>query len=328
MTINEEHYVRIGGVEQWIQIRGESANNPVLLVLHGGPGSPYAVFTPLIRSWERHFTVVQWDRRGCGKTRARGTKQAAPFDRHLEDAIEVTEFLRAHLNKDKIVLMAGSMGAIIGLPLVQRRPDLYSALVTTDLYADMHRNEALGYARCLERVTAAGNTKAARDLEKIGGDPAAWDLKAWQIKMKWTMATDPVTPNAVTKLLFSLALKGGVYSKREAWHLLAGFLATQKAMFSEYMSFNAYDMSVRYELPIFVFQGASDVLTLTDLAQEYFAHIDAPHKEMALIKGASHFAAFTQPERFREELVNRVLPVIQPRSGGTAAEAIPSGCRR
>ncbi|MFI0793675.1 alpha/beta fold hydrolase [Micromonospora rubida] len=323
MAINEQHYVHIGGVEQWIQIRGESANNPVLLVLHGGPGSPYAVFTPLIRSWERHFTVVQWDRRGCGKTRARGTKQAAPFDRHLEDAIEVTEFLRAHLNKDKIVLMAGSMGAIIGLPLAQRRPDLYSALVTTDLYTDMHRNEALGYARCLERVTVAGNTKAARDLEKIGGDPAAWDLKAWQIKMKWTMATDPVTPNAVTKLLFPLALKGGVYSKREAWHLLAGFLATQKAMFSEYMSFNAYDMSARYELPIFVFQGASDVLTLTDLAQEYFAQIDAPHKEMALIKDASHFAAFTQPERFREELVNRVLPVIRPHSNRTTAEATP-----
>ena len=314
MTINEQRFLSINGVEQWIQIRGESEDNPVLLVLHGGPGSPYAVFTPLIRSWERHFTVVQWDRRGCGKTRARGAKQTAPFEQHLEDAIEVTDFLREHLNKEMIVLMAGSMGTIIGLPLAQRRPDLYSALVTTDLYSDMYRNEALGYARCLERVTAAGKKKAVRELKKIGGDPAAWDLKAWQTKMKWTMATDPITPNAVTKLLFPLALKGGVYSKREAWHLLAGFLATQKAMFSEFMSFNAYDLPVRYELPVFVFQGASDVLTLTDLAQEYLALIDAPHKQLALIEGASHFAAFTQPERFGEELVSRVLPVIQTRT--------------
>lgn len=311
MTINEQHYLTIGGVEQWIQIRGESAGNPVLLVLHGGPGSPYAVFTPLIRSWERHFTVVQWDRRGCGKTRARGTKQTAPFARHLEDAIEVTEFLRAHLGEEKIVLMAGSMGTIIGLPLAQRRPDLYSALVTTDLYTDMRRNEALGHTRCLERVTASGNVKAVRDLTRIGGDPAAWDLKAWQTKMKWTMATDPVTPNAVSKLLFPLALKGGVYTKREAWHLLAGFMATQKAMYSEYMAFNAYDLPTRFGLPVFVFQGADDVLTLTDLAQEYFAAIEAPHKEMALIGEAGHFAAFTRPEAFGDELANRVLPVIR-----------------
>jgi pimeloyl-ACP methyl ester carboxylesterase len=323
MSIIEQHYLSIGGVEQWIQIRGDDADNPVLLVLHGGPGSPYAVFTPLIRSWERHFTVVQWDRRGCGKTRARGAKQTASFDQHLSDAIEVTEFLRAHLDKDRIVLMAGSMGAMIGLPLAQRRPDLYSALVTTDLYTDMHRNEALGYARCLERVTAAGDARAVRDLEKIGGDPAAWDLKAWQVKMKWTMATDPITPNAVTKLLFPLALKGGVYSKREAWHLLAGFLATQKAMFREYMSFNAYDLPVRFELPVFLFQGAGDVLTLTDLAQEYFAEIDAPLKQMALIAGASHFAAFTQPERFGAELADRVLPVIQSSTAGNRRGADP-----
>ncbi|GHJ43453.1 proline iminopeptidase [Catellatospora sp. TT07R-123] len=321
MAINEQHHLSIGGVEQWLQIRGDSADNPVLLVLHGGPGSPYAVFGPLIRSWERHFTVVQWDRRGCGKTRARGTRQTAPFARHLEDAIEVTEFLRAHLRQDKIVLMAGSMGTIIGLPLAQQRPDLYSALVTTDLYADMRRNEALGHARCLERVRAAGNTRAVRDLERIGGDPAAWDLRAWQTKMKWTMATDPVTPNAVSKLLFPLALRGGVYTKREAWHLLAGFMATQKAMFGEYMAFNAYDLPARYEVPVFVFQGADDVLTLTDLAQEYFAHLDAPHKEIALIEDASHFAAFTQPERFGEELVSRVLPVVRPRTGAAAAPA-------
>lgn len=310
MEIDEQHYLTIGGVTQWIQIRGESADNPVMLVLHGGPGSPYAVFTTLITSWERHVTVVQWDRRGCGKTRARGTKATVPFEQHIDDAVEVVEFLRTHLGKDRVILMAGSMGTIVGLPLVQRRPDLFSALVTTDLYANMHRNEALGYERCLDRVTAAGNARAVRQLREIGSDPAAWDLKAWQTKMKWTMATDPVTPNAVPKLLFPLALKGGTYSKREAWHLLAGFQATQKAMYREVMAWDAYRLPARFEVPVFVLQGADDVLTLTDLAQEYAEHLDAPHKEVVLIEGASHFAAFTQPERFRQALAERVLPAL------------------
>ena len=66
--IEESMFVKIGGIDQWVQIRGENRDNPVLVILHGGPGSSYVPFTQTIRSWERYFTVVQWDQRGSGKT--------------------------------------------------------------------------------------------------------------------------------------------------------------------------------------------------------------------------------------------------------------------
>ena len=66
--IVEKRFVHLGGIEQWIQIRGEDRDNPVLLILHGGPGWPNAVFTLPLRPWEQHFTLVQWDHRGAGKT--------------------------------------------------------------------------------------------------------------------------------------------------------------------------------------------------------------------------------------------------------------------
>jgi pimeloyl-ACP methyl ester carboxylesterase len=303
--IVEHRYVKIGGVEQWIQIRGEDRDNPVLLVLHGGPGSPYAVFTPLIRSWERRFTVVQWDRRGVGKTRGRSGPAPAgtnTFEQLVDDSIEVIDFLRGHLGVERVTLLAGSMGSMIGVPLAVRRPDLLNALVLTDLYVDMHRNEAIGYEKALERVRAAGNTKAVAALEGIGGDPARWELRAWLTKMDWTMKTDPVTPNAVAKLLFPLAFTSPIYTLRDIKHLLGGFLATQKEMFDQYLNYDAARSGHHFEIPVVILQGATDVLTITELAQEYHAVIDAPAKALALIEGASHFAAFTQPNRFLVEL--------------------------
>jgi pimeloyl-ACP methyl ester carboxylesterase len=128
------------------------------------------------------------------------------FDRRVADAIEVIEFLRQHLGVDKVVLLAESMGTLTGLPLVKRRPDLFHALVVTDLYVNMAANEAGKHQLTLERLRAAGNAKGVAALEAIGGDPARWDLGAWNTNMAWAFRTNVPTPNLDRKLLF---LRGG-----------------------------------------------------------------------------------------------------------------------
>jgi pimeloyl-ACP methyl ester carboxylesterase len=172
--IVEERFVRVGGIDQWIQIRGEDRDNPVLLVLHGGPGWPNAVFTLPLRPWEQHFTVVQWDHRGAGKTLGRNGKVGSgemTFGRRVADAVELVEFLRNYLHKAKVILLAESMGTLTGMPLVKQRPELFHALVVTDLYVDVARNEALKYQMTLERLRAADKSKAVAALERIGADP-------------------------------------------------------------------------------------------------------------------------------------------------------------
>jgi pimeloyl-ACP methyl ester carboxylesterase len=305
--IVEAGYVKIGGVDQWIQIRGEDRANPVILVVHGGPGSPYAIFTPLVRSWERHFTVVQWDRRGAGKTFARNGKEELSFERMVDDAVEVTEYLRKHLHKDKIILMAGSMGTIIGVPLVQRRPDLFSAYVGTDNFVNMLENESVSYRMTLERVRAAGNTKALAALERIGDDPARWDVKAWEVKMRWCMATDPETPGIETKLIFPLVLTNPAYSLRDVLSFGSGFTYSKQQLFKQWMAFDARATGTTFEVPVFLFQGDNDGLTVTGLAEQYLAELDAPAKAMVLIEHGSHFVAFTRPERFLAELLKHLV---------------------
>ncbi len=307
--IVEERFVRIGGIEQWIQIRGEDRTNPVLLVVHGGPGWPNATFTLPLRSWEKHFTVVQWDQRGVSKTLGRNGKAGSgemSFERRISDAIEVTEFLQNHLHKEKVILLAESMGTLVGVPLAKRRPDLFHSYVGTDQYVDMARNEALKYQMTLERLRAAGNTRGVAAMEKIGADPTRWDLRAWNVNMAWAFKTNRPTPNLDRKLLLPLVLSSPIYTFRDIYHLGVGFQFSTARLFEQFMTYDARQEDTRFEVPFFLFQGESDVVTLASLAEEYFAEVEAPTKGLALIKDAGHFAAFTQPERFLTELLTRV----------------------
>lgn len=310
--IVEEQFVRIGGIDQWILIRGEDRDNPVLLILHGGPGWSNATFSLPLRSWEKHFTVVQWDQRGTGKTLGRNGKPDSgemKFECRVTDAIELVEFLRQYLHKDKVILLAESMGTLTGLPLVKRRPDLFTALVVTDLYVDMVRNEAQKYHLTLERLFTNGYTKSMSALEQIGGDPTRWDRKAWNVNMAWAFKTNTPTSNLDRSLLLPLVLFSPIYSLRDIYNLFVGFQYTIVGMFDEFRNYDARSLGTSFDVPFFLFQGECDVITLTNLAEEYFGEVEAPVKALSLIQNAGHFAAFTQPERFLAALLTHVLPL-------------------
>ena len=310
--IVEERFVRIGGIDQWIGIRGEHRDNPVLLVVHGGPGFPYSPCASVLRRWEKYFTIVQWDQRGAGKTFGRNGKSGTgelTFDRLSADGLELAEYLCSHLRQRRIVLFTSSAGTLVGLPMVQRRPDLFSAYVGSDLNVNTLRAESLTYHITLDRLRATHNNKAVAALEAIGPDPSRWDIKAWTRKQQLTMKADPLMRDLSTTLLLGSPLTSPTHTLRDVWDLFAGQQFSQAQLFTQLMAHDVRRWSTRYEVPFFLFQGESDLFTPTALAQEYFAEVEAPIKKSALIKNAGHFAAFTQPDQFLAELLAHVHPV-------------------
>ena len=189
--------------------------------------------------------------------------------------------------------------------------------MVTDLYVNMAANEARKYQLTLERLRAAGNTKGIAALERIGADPARWDLGAWNTNMAWAFRTNVPTPNLDRKLLFPLALSSPLYTLRDLSSLFTGFQWSTAQMFHELTTYDARRLGTGFEVPFFLFQGETDVITLTSLAEEYFQEVEAPTKELALIKDAGHFAAFTQPRRFLAELVTRVRPLASAPSASS-----------
>jgi len=309
--IDEGKYVEVGGVQQWITIRGEDRNNPVLLFLHGGPGDAtnpwgYAGF----RSWLKAFTVVQWDQRGAGRTLGKnGASSASTITsaRMTQDGIELAELLRKSLQKDKIILIGHSWGSILGVLMVKARADLFWAFVGTGQVADQQRNYGVAYDALLKKAESLREQRAIQDLKGVGPPPYS-DGRGYAVQRRWSNLFEGA--DLLISSMFGLALGAPGYSLRDVNDWTEGQIVSAERLIPEMTSLDSKTLGGEFALPVFVIQGGEDFTTPTSLARGFVNSIRAPQKSFVAIEGGGHFAVFMKSDLFLKELVARVRPLV------------------
>jgi pimeloyl-ACP methyl ester carboxylesterase len=133
VAVNQQGFIPIGGIDQWIVIQGNNANNPVILFLHGGPAEAQSPFLKEFIPWEQAFTVLNWDQRGSGKTYGKNGSSTPGMTVKCmaQDVIDIAEYACKRLNKSKLILIGHSWGAMLGLHAIKRKPELFYAFVGT-----------------------------------------------------------------------------------------------------------------------------------------------------------------------------------------------------
>ena len=300
--IHETKYLKIGGIEQWVTIRGEDRANPVVLVLHGGPGDAtnpwgYAGF----RAWLKSYTVVQWDQRGAGRTLGRNGRASAAtltIDRLVQDGVELADALRASLRKDKIILLGHSWGSVLGVLMAKAKPDLFSAFVGTGQVGDPAREYRVAFDALLEKARTTGDVRALRELEEIGPPPYK-DGRGYQVQRRWSNLFEGADAFIASMLGFALSAPGYTVRDVNDWADGQGLSAERLVLQSSALAPTV--LAGRFAVPVFVIQGADDFTTPTSLAKAFVDGVEAPHKGFVTIKGG-HFAVFMNQSEFLKEL--------------------------
>jgi pimeloyl-ACP methyl ester carboxylesterase len=311
-AIAEAGFVRIGGIEQWVSIRGEDRRNPVLLVLHGGPGAGFQIIGyDAMRPWERDFTVVQWDQRGAGRTFGRNGETGSgelSIDRMADDGVEVVRHALARTGQTKAVVLGASWGSILGVAVARKAPELVGVYVGAGQVVDMAANEAVGYEGLMARLKARGQDKAAAKLAEIGPPPYA-DLEVLLAERKILMAHPPASergllPGAVIAMLSAPGAS--------AWDIrdwMAGQSFSADRLYAPMMAYSDRTAAPAIPVPVVIIQGDEDIQTPTSLARAWFDTLQAPSKAFVLIPGGGHNALLAMPDAFHGALVEHVRPL-------------------
>jgi pimeloyl-ACP methyl ester carboxylesterase len=315
--IDDALFVEIGGTPQWVTIRGQDRDNPVILVLHGGPGSAMGGLAPAFVPWERDFTIVQWDQPGAGRTfRAAGRRIAADLtiEGMAQDGVELAEWLRGRLGKDKIVLLGWSWGSILGVHMVNARPDLFAAYVGTGQVVAMQEGEAAAYANVLAKARRRADSAAIEELEGIG--PPPYDgLAEIDTQRKWA------TLYEVGRSLEAAFVLPQVLAPRttlaDIYDLARATLASTTHFVGPTMTGPMTEIDLRglgldFAVPMFVIQGVDDDFTPAELSRAWLDSISAPHKAFVPIENAGHFAVTEHSDEFLRDLREQVRPLAEP----------------
>jgi pimeloyl-ACP methyl ester carboxylesterase len=289
--------IALGGVEQSLLIRGRHADNPVLLVLHGGPGMTQMYLAHRFQApLEEDFVVVQWDRRGAGKSyRADLPRGTLRTSRLLADAEELVPLLRRRFGGRRLLLMGHSWGSYLGVLLASRRPEDFAGYVGVGQMAARQIREREMQSRFVaEKAEAAGDREAAAAAARPGGSLEPW-LFAYGAEVHSQTSWLP---------MLGYGLGAPEYTFGDAIKLMRGLRSYQEQFVDDGPPTDLMDAVGALDLPTYFFIGRFDMICPWQLAEQYFRRLKARHKRWVWFEQSAHFPFLEEPARFAEEMRN------------------------
>jgi pimeloyl-ACP methyl ester carboxylesterase len=315
--INMLEQVELGGVKQWISIRGVNAKNPVLLFLHGGPGSANIAKLRLqVPELEKHFVVVNWDQRGAGKSFSFFADPAAlKREQMVLDAHELVGLLKQRFGVEKIYLLGFSWGTVLGLSLAEQYPDDFEAFISVSQVVDYRTGEQMSLAYVREAAQKAGNAQAVAELASV--DPA-YTSPDWQNQLatqrKWLLYFGGVyhTTSRYSHEI-GMMLNAPEYSFAEValWPMSSS--NALKAMWPALMSLDFSESVPVVRCPVYFFVGRHDYNSPWQLTEAYYQALNAPaRKRLVWFENSAHDIFFDEPRRLEQEVLSILQAHSQP----------------
>jgi pimeloyl-ACP methyl ester carboxylesterase len=311
--------VRIGGIDQWVSIRGIDRKNPVLLYIHGGPG-----YVSIPMSWwftrglEEYFTVVQWDQRATGKTYLlTDPAKVAPTltsDRMIADTEEMAAWTRKEFSKDKIFVLGHSWGSFLGLQLAQRHPEWLYAYIGVCQLIDGPESERRGWRFAVDAADREDNAEAVHELEGIapyGAPGQTIPIKDIYIERKWVgYYGGAMAYRRDNKADSALAWLSPDYSDEEIGHIWDGNKFATPYLLPEVVALDLTKTN-KLSVPLILFEGRHDRLVNSEVAASWFDTVKAPDKHLVWFEHSGHMPMTEERGKFLLSLVRYARPIAE-----------------
>lgn len=314
--VQDSYKAKIGGIAQWINVRGQDRANPLILFVHGGPASP---ITPTMwqfqRPIEEYFTVANYDQRGAGKSYGETDPQVVAetirIDRYTDDLIEVAGHLRQRYGKRKLVLMAHSWGTIPAMAAALKRPDLFHVYVGIGQVINTRENERISFEYAMKQARLHDNQEALRELASIAPYPGDEPITRERIVLarKWPQHYGGLSAfRSASDYFYKGPLLSPDYNAEQVKAINAGSLLTLGRLLPEFVKVD-YSKVASFPIPVVMFMGRHDYTTPTAPTEAWLKQVKAPSKRAVWFERSAHMIPWEEPGKTLVSLLEHVRPL-------------------
>lgn len=308
--------VELNGSQQWISIRGQDQEKPVLLFLAGGPGGSQLVTARrTLAELEKYFVVVNWEQPGAGKSFDAVDRASLTPERYIEDGHALVLYLLDRFQEQKVYVLGESWGSTLGIWLVQRYPDLFHAFIGTGQMVAFLETDRICYDLSMGWARERGDTAKVAQLEAQGPPPyygpgTAFKEAAFLMDTYEFMNENPAIYDDGFNTFGDLA--AGDYGLYDKINWFRGALDTIDVVYPQLWGVDLREQAPVLEVPVYFLLGRHDVNAAPQLAEEYLNLLDAPVKQLIWFEHSGHNPWVTEADRFVEVIVSVVLPATMP----------------
>ncbi len=307
-SIAELTRVELNGHKQWISLRGQDKDKPVLLFLAGGPGgSQMAAARHELAALEKYFVVVNWDQPGSGKSYYSRKINRLSIETYIQDGYAITQYLKNRFLQDKIYLVGESWGSALGIFLADRFPDSYHGFIGTAQMINFTETEKLDYAKAMEIACKNGNEKIVQKLEENGVPPyygknITWKIAVYLNYLSAYMARNPEINNPGYSTIRDIA--SSEYGLLDKINFARGIINTFNHVYPQLYEINMITDYPKIDIPVYFFLGRHDINAPGSFVEKYVEVLDSPHKEIVWFEHSGHSPWINERDRFVKEVLS------------------------
>jgi pimeloyl-ACP methyl ester carboxylesterase len=304
-SISSIEKVNLGGIDQYLIIRGADSTLPVMLFLHGGPGSPeFAFLQGFNPQLDQEYVMVYWEQRGAGKSWSKDTPvESMNLDQLIEDTRELAIYLTNRFRQEKIFIMGHSWGSLLGICTAHRYPEHFYACFGIGQVAHQYRGEKISFDWVKEQALERNDKKALKwilvaDFPDSLAAAAEWG-EFLMAERNYVAKYGGAFRGMKSMLpLVRMVLNAREYTLGEKLNYMKGAMFSLETMWLDVINTNLFTAIDSLQVPVYVFQGVYDYQTPYVVAKEFYEQLSAPQKGFFRFENSAHSPLMEEPEKF------------------------------